>query len=140
MLPRFKVQRLGLKNDVKRVLFNSVKSNRLHFGICTVESDDEDIHTDGRITKNRWSSLPLPQSRTDLGLLPFWAYTRAVGEVRRRGIVHMGCSAVSYEISIRRKRMPQNNSLKLWRPRFLETISCGSFSNSITFVCETSAG
>jgi len=131
---------LGLKIGVKRVLFNSVKSNRLHLGTYTVEGDDEDIRTDGRNTKNRWSFLPLPQSRTNLRLLPFWAHTRAVGEVRRRGIVHMGCSAVSYEISIHQKRMPQNNSLKLWRPRFLETISFGSFSNSITFVCETRAG
>jgi len=48
MLPRFRVQRLGLKNDVKRVLFISDKSNSLHFGVYTVEGDDEDIRTDGR--------------------------------------------------------------------------------------------
>ena len=52
----------------------------------------------------------------------------------------MGSPAVSYEISFHRKRIPQNNSLALWRPRFLLTISFGSFSNSITFVCETSTG
>jgi hypothetical protein len=52
-LPHFRIPRLGLKNDVKRVLVNSVKSNRLHFGIYTVEDDDEDIHTVGRNTKNR---------------------------------------------------------------------------------------
>jgi len=52
MLPRFRVQRLGLKNGVKRVLFNSVKSNKLHFGTYTAEGDDEDIRTDGRNTKN----------------------------------------------------------------------------------------
>jgi hypothetical protein len=97
------------------------------------------IRTGGRNTKNRWSSLTLPHSRTVLRLLPARTYTRALGEVRRRGSVHMGSPAVSYEISIHRKRMPQNNSPTLWRPRFLQTISFGSFSN-ITFVCETNVG
>jgi hypothetical protein len=97
------------------------------------------IHTGGRNTENRWSSLSLPHSRTVVRLLPARAYTRALGEVRRRGIVHMGSPAVSYEISIHRKRMPQNNSPTLWRPRFLQTNFLWQFFN-ITFVCETNVG
>jgi hypothetical protein len=51
-----------------------------------------------------------------------------------QGNYRHGLSSRILKIPNERKRMSQNNCLALWRPRFLQTISVGGTSISISFV------
>jgi hypothetical protein len=49
-----------------------------------------------------------------------------------------GLHSRSNTVFIQRKRIPRNNSLTLWRPRFLQMISVADISNTNAFVFEAS--